>query len=479
MMMKRKIIYSLFAAMLVLSFAACGTNGRQEKKAKYVFYVIGDGMGSNHVTLTQMYKAEIRGKIAVDSLSFTGFPELALATTYSATNAITCSAAAGTALATGFKTSAGTIGMDTDRKQALYSIADKAKKAGRKVGVTTSVSIDHATPAAFYAHQPDRDMYYQIGFDAIAAGFDLYAGAGFLQNKNPKDSTAPALFPALETAGYTLTRGYDDFKTKSSTADKIVLIEKEGRDKYSLANAIDRKEDDLTLPQIVEGSIDFLSKKSDDKGFFLMIEGGKIDWLCHAQDGGSAIREVEDLSEAMKKVIAFYNAHKEETLIVVTADHETGGLGLGKEGYTLNLKAFGHQKVSKEVLSKHFANLQKEKKSLLTWEEVKTELTAQLGFWKDVQLNEEQEGLLKKCYEASFIQHKGVIEKTMYTSSGAMATLAVKILNDVAKIGWTTYSHTSSSVPVYAIGVGADKFNGLIDNTDIPKRMASSMGIEL
>ena len=131
------------------------------QQAKYVFYFIGDGMGVNQVNGAEMYLAEQEGLIGVKSLLFTTFPAGTVATTFSATNSVTDSSAAGTALATGAKTYNGAIGMDDD-KNALQTVAEKAKKAGRKVGVTTSVSVDHATPAAFYAHQPNRSSITKL-----------------------------------------------------------------------------------------------------------------------------------------------------------------------------------------------------------------------------------------------------------------------------------------------------------------------------
>lgn len=144
--MKRLFYFFLFVCVAVIANA----------QAKYVFYFIGDGMGVNQVNGTEMYRAEIqKGRIGVEPLLFTRFPVGTMATTFSATNSVTDSSAAGTALSTGEKTYNGAIGMD-DQKNPLQTVAEKAKKAGKKVGVTTSVSVDHATPAAFYAHQPDN-----------------------------------------------------------------------------------------------------------------------------------------------------------------------------------------------------------------------------------------------------------------------------------------------------------------------------------
>ena len=140
-----------------------------------------------------------------------------------------------------------------DQKNPLQTVAEKAKKAGKKVGVTTSVSVDHATPAAFYAHQPDRNMYYEIATDLPKAGFDFYAGAGFLKPTTTYDKKeAPSVFPMFEEAGYTIARGYNDYKAKAATAGKMILIQEEGADAGSLPYAIDSKEGDLTLTQITE-----------------------------------------------------------------------------------------------------------------------------------------------------------------------------------------------------------------------------------
>ena len=180
--MKRIFYFMVFIAVAVMLLPQC-QQAPQGKKAKYVFYFIGDGMGVNQVNGTEMYLAEKEGRIGVKALNFTQFPVVNFATTYSKYNSVTCSAAAGTALATGTKTKNGTIGMDSLHKAPLYSVAVKAKEAGKRVGITTSVSVDHATPSAFYAHQPSRSMYYEIGTDLPKTGFDFYAGSDFC---NPK-----------------------------------------------------------------------------------------------------------------------------------------------------------------------------------------------------------------------------------------------------------------------------------------------------
>ena len=223
-------------------------------------------------------------------------------------------------MATGVKTKNGTIGMDSLRKSPLYSIAVKAKKAGKKVGITTSVSIDHATPATFYAHQPDRNMYYEIATDLPKAGFDFYAGSGFLEANSKANKNAPNIYTLFKEANYTVAKGYEDFKAKKNKASKMILMQQDNTDAHSIPYAIDRKPGDLTLSQITESAISFLTKDNKN-GFFVMIEGGKIDWACHSNDAATVFNEVIDMDNAVKIAYEFYKKHPNETLIVITADH--------------------------------------------------------------------------------------------------------------------------------------------------------------
>ena len=244
---------------------------------KYVFYMIGDGMGSNQVLAAEMYRAEMEGRIGRVPLVMTSFPYFGMATTYSASNGITDSAAAGTALATGKKTNNGCLGVDKD-SVAVESIAEQLHKAGWPVGIMTSVAIDHATPGAFYAHVDKRSKYYQIGTQLSETGYEFFGGAGFHQPVNPEDSTAINLYDLCEKKGYTFAHGYKDARSKLS-ANKLILVqETDGIDRTqgceALPYAIDRKGGELTLPAITLTAIDYLLPKGR---FFMMIEGGKID----------------------------------------------------------------------------------------------------------------------------------------------------------------------------------------------------------
>ena len=444
------------------------------QQAKYVFYFIGDGMGVNQVNGTEMYLAEQEGRIGVKPLLFTTFPVAGMATTFSATNSVTDSSAAGTALATGAKTYNGAIGMDDD-KNVLQTVAEKAKKAGKKVGVTTSVSVDHATPAAFYAHQPNRNMYYEIALDLQKAGFDFYAGGGFLKPTTTADKQeAPSIFPIIEEAGYTIARGLDEYKAKAGDAKKMVLIQKEGAEPSCLPYAIDRQEGDLTLAEITESAISFLTK-GNKKGFFLMVEGGKIDWACHGNDPATAFEEVIDMDNAIKVAYEFYKKHPKETLIVVTADHETGGIGLGTSKYELHLKSLMNQKQSQDLLSRSITDLRKMRK-VINWEEIKDFLGEKMGFWKELPVTWEQEKMLRDAYEESFVNKHVVFEESLYAKTEPLAVAAKKVMSQIAMVGWTSGNHTAGYVPVFAVGAGSKLFMGKMDNTEIPKRIAKAAG---
>ena len=460
--------------MYVLLFALLTSGMTYAQQAKYVFYFIGDGMGVNQVNGTEMYLAELEGRIGIKPLLFTTFPVAGMATTFSATNSVTDSSAAGTALSTGEKTYNGAIGMD-DNKNVLQTVAERAKKAGKKVGVTTSVSVDHATPAAFYAHQPNRSMYYEIALDLPKAGFDFYAGGGFLKPTTTADKKeAPSIFPIFEENGYTIARGLDEYKSKAAQADKMILIQKEGAEPSCLPYAIDRKEGDLTLAEITESAISFLTK-GKDKGFFLMVEGGKIDWACHSNDPATTFNEVVDMDNAVRVAYEFYKKHPKETLIVITADHETGGLGLGTAKYELQLKSLVNQKESQEVLSRSITDLRKMNRPV-GWEEVKSLLAEKMGFWKELPLTWEQEKMLRDEYEESFVKKHVVFEQSLYSKTEPLAAAARKVMSQIAMVGWTSGNHTAGYVPVYAIGAGSNLFMGKMDNTEIPKRIAKAGG---
>lgn len=442
------------------------------QEAKYVFFFIGDGMGVNQVQGTELYLGELDGKIGLTPLDFTEFPYATTSSTYSATNSVTDSAAGGTALATGTKTKNGTIGMEQDQQTPIASIAMRAKEKGCRVGIATSVSIDHATPAAFYAHNPNRKNYYQIGKDLFTAGFDFYAGSDFLDPDNHGQSES--LYTLASQYGYTLARGYEDFMAKNEQADKLILLQTEKASatyRDAIPYAIDRREGDLCLSDITSAAIRFLSKDLS-KGFFLMVEGGKIDWACHSNDAATAFREVVDLNESIRQALQFYENHPDETLIVISADHETGGLVLGTGAYALNLQALQYQRVSETAFTSILNSLRRQTGNRVTWEQARQALADNFGFWNELKLTEQQAKRLEEVYCRTFTGSDVEMEKSEYAQDEPLAAEAVRIINEIAMVGWVSGGHSAGYVPVFAIGAGADYFQGRMDNVEIPARIA-------
>lgn len=434
-------------------------------QAKYVFFFIGDGMGPHQVLSTEMYLAELEGRIGRTPLLMTTFPYSGQVATFSASSGITDSAASGTCLASGEKTDNGVIGQTPDGDPTI-SVASKLKEQGWGVGIMTSVTIDHATPAAHYAHTPSRNNYYVIGTQLAESGFDFFGGSGFYHPQDKNNPSAPNLYDLCEQKGYVLAGGYEDAKTKQG-AEKMLLVPAErladrSRHAGALPYAIDRKDGDLSLPQIVEIAISQLGEY--DK-FFIMAEGGKIDYASHANDGGTVLREVIDFDNAIKLAYDFYLQHPDETLIVVTADHETGGMALGNSDYVLNLKVLSEQKCSSDLLSDQLSALHKNEGNDLKWEQVKEIIAKNTGLYAAVGMSEEEDLILKNAF-TQMMQNQGV-EKTLYKDINALAAEVLAILNQKSRLGWTSKGHTASAVPVFAIGVGAERFTGWHDNSDI------------
>lgn len=475
--MKRILTLMLTLAMVITISA--------EKKAKYVFYFITDGTGVNTVLGAEMYNAEMQGRIGRVPFCMTSFPIVGVASTYSNNSGVTDSAASGSALATGVKTENGALGMRPDLKTPVTSIAVWAKEAGMKVGVASSVTINHATPAAFYAHQPKRSLSYDIAKDMIATDLDFYGGSAVEKAEDPKNHPgAPCIYKEMEKAGYAVAFGMADYQKKAKKAKKMLLVQdpkhlNPASDIYSLPYAIDVKDGEMTIEDILRAEIEFLMRDNKN-GFFLMNEiGGKVDWACHGHDGATAFAEVGAVDRCIKIAYEFYKQHPDETLIVLTADHETGGLVLANNGlYALNLKALGNQKVSIDGFTQVLRDLRKQTSNKVTWEQAKQALTDNFGFWTALELTKDEEASLQKVWHESF-EGKAEDVKNEYTANEPLAEEARHIINTKALISWSTNGHSAGLVPVYAIGVGSEQFMGHNDNAQIPVKIAKAAGYNI
>lgn len=433
--MKKFFISLLLVLVSFSSFAEVG-------KAKYVFYFIADGMGLSQINATEAYRAEKKGKTGTEKLNFTKFPVFGITTTFATDRLITDSSAAATALATGNKTSFETLGMDASGKKTFKSIAEMAKEKGLKIGIITTSNIDDATPAVFYSHKPNREMYKEIDEDLLNSGFDLFAG-GWTQGLDIKE------WLINKDYIYTDTKAQFDALTK---VDKKYYMACPFLEAGSCRYSIDQTSKDVSLSAFTKKAIELLDNPN---GFFMMVEGGKIDWANHGNDFAAAMKDILELDKAVAVALEFYKKQPNDTLIVFTSDHETGGFAFGSRElkYKSQLEELDKQKVSNYALELQF-------KKAKEFSKMRSYVEANFGFKMDAK--EE-----KKLIDA-FNKHDA------WRFTGEVTRMA----NSKAGVSWTTNAHTGASVGVFAKGVGEDLFRGYIDNTDVAKAIIKIMELK-
>ncbi len=436
-----KFLRHILTVALLLTALAVSAAG-----PKYIFFFIGDGMGMGPVMATQTYQRAVKGKTGYgEQLVMSQFPCAGLVTTYSASSHVTDSSAAGTALATGNKTRNYMLGMNADTL-AVSSIAHELKDLGWGIGIVTDCAADDATPGAFYAHQPSRKMYYEIGKDAAYSGFDFIAGAGLRGGKD-KDGKDNNLYDVLKQQGYQVLRGQDGARAVlTSKSEKIMLLNPEG---YHIPAAMGYVVDSvgkdgigLTLPIAMEAGLTQLQRNSPDK-FFMMVENGLIDHALHANDGGAAVKQILGLDECVAIAYEFSR-------------------------YTVNPEYVDYQSISKDMFNREIQALLKSRRRY-EWPEMKELLSERLGLFTKIKITEDAEKKLKKTFEETFHEGKVNDEKGLYNTSNAFTVAAMRAYNNASGWGFTTLNHSGNPVPIYAIGVGAENFARQLDNTQIPQ----------
>ena len=459
--------------LLFLTIVLAGCS--REPQVKYVFYMIGDGMGINQVIATEQYNAATGN--GPETINFAHFPVRGFVTTYSDNSLVTDSAAGGTALATGVKTYNSAIGVDADGNP-VTSLTEWAKAAGFGTGVATSVGVNHATPACFMAHTSVRRNYEDIATQYLDAPVDFAAGGGFITEK--KTGHEPAYFEhKADSAGITVLRGVDAFAGVEAVEGRVLCLG--NRPESDLPYAIDREEGDVSLSDFVDAGIRYLESHFGDKGFFFMVEGGKIDYGGHGNDAAACFRELTDFAQAMDVVLAFKERHPDETLIVVTADHETGGLMLGSGRYEVHPERLAAQhrsapEITVLFLEKFFPEGQPYKAP--SWESVKAFFAAELGLWDSVEVTEKAEATLRETYDKTFGKggQRDLSEANLYSVNAKMVSEAVKYLDQAAGYNWSYGSHSGSPVGLYADGRAAAAFGAVRDNTEIAPLIATLAG---
>jgi len=493
----------LFTAALAATIFMAGAAGADTPK--YVFFFVGDGMASAQIQATEAYLTTRNGGRATEAkdllkeenrLNMSKLPVLGMQTTYDAHALMTDSASAGTAFACGIKTTSGIIGMDGTKTVSYKSIAELAAEKGKRIGIISSVSLDHATPASFYASVPSRSDMNAIARQMAASGYDFFGGGGLAA------SDAETVKARMQANGYTILQNREAIlQLKKNPKGKVVAINPYLQDSAAMPYAIDRPEANLSLAEMTEVAISsLLTRKKDghkrgwggkDDGFFLMVEGGKIDWACHANDAMATIGDTLDFDDAIGVALEFYRANPSQTLIVVTGDHETGGMSVGHAttgytayydrllGQTSSFQAFGMNEWKAHKAAHSTGYNWTATNNLENSSEMIGLMQTVFGLdWSS--LNDFQKKKLEDAYDKSMCGQNGNDadeNSLLYGGYEPIIVTITHILNERASIGWTSYAHTGVPVPVFAIGRDAGRFAGFYDNTDIAKQIARAMGI--
>ena len=469
---------------------------------KYVFLFIGDGMSYPQIQSTADYLGALEdedywqaqpslddnGGAILDGpsyLNFMNFEAAGSAVTFDSNSFAPDSASTATSIATGYKTYSGSINVDETGTIEYETIAEKLhSQKDYAVGVITSVNLNHATPAAFYAHQASRSSYYEIGLELIESGFEYFAGGGLL-SPTGSEGDQDDLYELAAEAGYTVAKTHAEAEAVSADTEKAILIDENLADSDAMAYELDRTEDMWSLADYVEKGIEVLS--DDEDGFFLMCEGGKIDWACHANDAASTIHDTIALADAVQVAIDFAEEHPDETLILVTGDHETGGLTIGFAGtdYDTYLDLLESQKISFAKYDSDYVASYKENQT--SFEDVLVDIEELFGLKVD---GEADDKLVLTEYELEQLRAAygkringtpaSEYEQEEYVLYGTYEPLSVTIthiINNKSGISFTSYSHTGLPVAVLAQGVNAEVFNGYYDNTEIYSKLADMLNV--
>lgn len=436
--------YSVIAASAAL-LSACAEpapTAAAETSPPNIIFMIGDGMGFEYISAYRYAQSEL----GAPALTPTVFDDLLVgaATTYPDDDTwVTDSAASATALAAGVKSYNGAIGLDR-QQQPVTTLMEVAKQQGWGTGAVVSVQVTHATPAAFFTHHASRNMYDAIAdsyAQQITAGqwsFDVLLGGGYSHfHRDDKN-----WLPELTAQGLHIATAVEQLNDMQQTPVLGLFAP------LALPHSIDAEPQ---LANMTEHALRLLQQQQQSSGkpFALMVEGSMIDWCGHANDIACAVHEVADFANAIEVVLNYQKQHP-NTLVVITADHSTGGLSLGQGGeYAWYSDKVMGIKASIEVMTRGLLERQPN--------EFRDYLTPLLN----LPVTEQQWQQLEAVQVPAEL--RGRARQMPY------GKVLVNIISEHTRTGWTTTGHTAVDVPVLAIGPGAEQFRGYQDNTDIAK----------
>lgn len=476
----RKFIKKFFSVLLVsaLFLSGCG-NTSNTNTPKYVFYFIGDGMGSSHRMLAEGYM-QYKTNDMTYRLAMNDMPITANLTTRSLSSQITDSAAAGTALASGEKTGTGIIGLDESGEVEYTSILKALQQKGMSVGLVTNVTITHATPASFGANVKSRNDETTIAKQYLAAEYDYLAGGGaryFLSEENGgKREAGDDLIDDFEEKGYKVDTSLEDYQTTDfSSVTKYLGIY---QNKY-LTDVITQTNTEKTSPTLAEmvtNGIEVLSKNKN--GFFMMVEGGYIDGAAHNNDTATVLHEMLAMDDAVKVALEYYEKYPKETLIIVTADHATGGLSLGYNSYSVNYQPLDSITSSyAEAIDPYLIN--KDYDGFFNAIEQSWNVSLSNQDKEDIKRRIDEFPIANLAYDLGMDPQKIPHIESSKHMMGLGGYAASFVLSRETKIGWATQAHTAEPVPMTSIGVGSNKLAKCSDISEIAPILAEIFGVKV
>ncbi|MFJ8236724.1 alkaline phosphatase [Ureibacillus sp. NPDC094379] len=458
---KKWLSYALVGALAVSSLGVLASQdaqakdnkGKNKEEVQNVIMLVMDGSSDDLSTLARWYKGE---ELALDSILTGGVK------TYSAESAITDSGPAGTALGTGNKSNSGYVGVlpslvttpgvkpvaEKDHFKPVANVLEGAKLEGKATGLISTSEIQHATPAGFSAHSPSRSNYNDIGEQQVYQNIDVVLGGGSeALNKTRKDGEN--LEKVIKEKGYDFITNREELK--STKSNKIWGSFAPSAVAYDFDRAT-TKPNEPTIAEMTEKAINTLQKDKD--GFFLMVEGSKIDWAAHANDPIGMISDFLAFDDAVKEALEF--AEKDgNTMVIAVTDHGNSGITIGNKNTT---SGYDTTPVSAYVDPLKKATMTVEG-AVSQLKEDKSNLVEVAGLYGLDNLSTEELAALQA------------------SDKKKIGTLMVQMLSERANIGFTTGGHTGEDVFLYSYGPA--KPTGLVENTDLAHTMAKAMGFDL
>ncbi|RHW75272.1 alkaline phosphatase [Colwellia sp. RSH04] len=425
---------------------------------KNIIMIVADGMGPAFTSAYRYYNDDV----TTSHIEQTVFDRhlLGLSSTYPARESgyITDSAAGATALSAGIKTYNGAIAVDVN-KEPVGTVLQRAKSQGKKTGVVVTSQINHATPAAYITHNESRENYNAIADSYLDNGIntDLMLGGGwkyFLRDDRD-------LVSEYKQAGFQYIDNYQALNQLNDKKPVLGLFADIG-----LPTALDDK-NPHRLSMMTKVATNQLT---NEKGFFLLVEASQIDWAGHGNDIASAMAEMDDLAKTLEYLEQFVESNP-DTLVVLTADHSTGGLTIAANGEYIWQPALLHKiKQSPRMLAKQLA------KSDLTQNEISSILNFEVSELEAQQLQQAKYKAYEKREHYRNLSKSAQAKMKEPNITYAMNKAVKQLINERTNTGWTSGGHTGIDVPVYAFGKQHLTFSGQLDNTDIAKKMFSLLG---